>query len=69
MVNIAFSHTGLLALNVSDTLGDPLFTGGMFADAALLGDPGTVNWVSAFAGTSIHGVFLLASSSTTNINS
>jgi hypothetical protein len=64
MVNIAFSHTGLLALNISDTLGDPAFTGGMFADAAFLGDPGTVNWVSAFAGTKIHGIFLLASSST-----
>ncbi|KAF8583284.1 dye-decolorizing peroxidase precursor [Ramaria rubella] len=62
-VNIAFSHTGLTALGVNDTLGDPAFTGGQFADAANLGDPGTSNWVSAFAGTNIHGVFLLASDS------
>ncbi|KAF8518401.1 fungal peroxidase [Hysterangium stoloniferum] len=64
MVNIAFSQTGLNALNITDSLGDPAFAGGMFTDAAFLGDPGTSNWVSAFAGTSIHGVFLLASDST-----
>ncbi|KAF8518402.1 fungal peroxidase [Hysterangium stoloniferum] len=68
MVNIAFSQTGLNALGITDPLGDSAFTGGMFADAAFLGDPGTSNWVSAFAGTSIHGVFLLASDSTALID-
>ena len=64
MVNVAFSQTGLTALNVTDNLGDPVFSGGQFADAANLGDPGTDNWVGAFKGTNIHGVFLLASDST-----
>ena len=68
-VNIAFSSTGIRALGVNDTLGDPLFTAGQFHDAPNLGDPGTVNWVPAFKGTSIHGVFLLASDTPTSITS
>jgi hypothetical protein len=43
-LNIAFSHTGLLALNVTDPLGDALFNNGQFNDLGLLGDPGSTNW-------------------------
>ncbi|KIJ24614.1 hypothetical protein M422DRAFT_194503, partial [Sphaerobolus stellatus SS14] len=68
LVNVAFSQTGLTALNVTDNLGDPIFSAGQFANAANLGDPGTGNWVSAFKGTNIHGVFLLASDSTVLID-
>ncbi|KAJ7512496.1 fungal peroxidase [Mycena galericulata] len=67
-LNIAFSHTGLLALNVSDTLGDPLFSAGQALNANNLGDPGTTNWVPQFVGTSIHGVILLSSDTVDNIN-
>ncbi|KAJ7624896.1 fungal peroxidase [Roridomyces roridus] len=69
LVNVAFSHTGLGALNVSDTLGDGAFTGGQLADAGNLGDPGTSHWVSQFVGTNIHGVFLLASDTDANVAS
>lgn len=67
-INIAFSQTGLDALNVSDSLGDDIFTDGQFSDASALGDPGTDNWEDAFSGTSIHGVMLLASDTTDNVN-
>ncbi|KAF7291858.1 Fungal peroxidase [Mycena indigotica] len=60
-LNIAFSQTGLKALNITDNLGDSAFSQGQFANAANLGDPGTTNWVKQFIGTSIHGVLLLAS--------
>ncbi|KAJ7054385.1 fungal peroxidase [Mycena amicta] len=60
-LNIAFSQTGLNALNITDDLGDTAFTQGQFANAANLNDPGTANWVPQFAGTSIHGVLLFAS--------
>ncbi|KAF8518408.1 fungal peroxidase [Hysterangium stoloniferum] len=68
-VNIAFSQTGLTALNITDDLGDPLFTAGQEADAPALGDPGTANWVPQYLGRGIDGVFLLASDTTTNIDS
>ncbi|KAJ7098358.1 hypothetical protein C8R44DRAFT_748201 [Mycena epipterygia] len=68
-LNIAFSHTGLLALNVSDTLGDPDFTAGQRANAGTLGDPGTTNWVPQFVGTNIHGLILIASDTVNNVNS
>jgi deferrochelatase/peroxidase EfeB len=62
MLNIAFSNTGLKTLNVTDNLGDSLFTAGQFADAANLKDDNPAkNWVKAFQGTSTHGVFLIAS--------
>ena len=61
MVNIAFSRAGLANLGVEDTLGDPSFSAGQFADAENLGDPGTDNWVEAFKGTNVHGAFLLVS--------
>ncbi|KAJ7113170.1 fungal peroxidase [Mycena epipterygia] len=67
-LNIAFSHTGLLALNVSDTLGDTAYTAGQLANIAALGDPGTANWVPQFIGTNIHGVILLASDTVDNVN-
>ncbi|KAK7466222.1 dye-decolorizing heme-containing peroxidase [Stygiomarasmius scandens] len=67
-VNIAFSHTGLLALNVTDNLGDSAFTGGQFKDASSIGDPGTSQWVPGFAGTNVHGVFLLASDTVKNVH-
>jgi hypothetical protein len=62
MLNVAFSNTGLQALNVTDSLGDSLFSAGQFADASNLKDDNPAsNWVEAFQGTSTHGVFLLAS--------
>lgn len=67
-VNVAFSQSGLTTLGITDSLNDTVYTTGQFADAPNLGDPGTTNWVSAFKGTSIHGVFLLASDSMTLIN-
>ena len=64
LVNVAFSFTGLTALGFNDTLGDPTFAAGQFVDAPALGDPGTANWVPAFKGTNVHGLFILASDST-----
>jgi hypothetical protein len=67
-LNLAFSGSGLNALGVgANSLNDPFFAAGQFADAANLGDPGTANWVTAFKGTSIHGVFLLGSDTASNI--
>ncbi|KZV91225.1 peroxidase TAP [Exidia glandulosa HHB12029] len=68
-LNVAFSQTGLQALNITDNLSDAAFSRGQFADANALGDPdptknGTA-WVDAFRGTNIHGVFLLASDNAT----
>ncbi|KAJ7484458.1 fungal peroxidase [Mycena latifolia] len=67
-LNIAFSQTGLIALNVKDSLGDTAFANGQAADNGTLGDPGTKNWVPQFVGTKIHGVILLASDTVDNIN-
>ncbi|KAJ6572014.1 DyP-type peroxidase [Mycena capillaripes] len=67
-LNIAFSQSGLKALNVTDALGDSAFAGGQFADLKNLGDPGSTNWVPEFAGTGIHGVILFASDTVDNIN-
>jgi hypothetical protein len=67
-LNIAFSQTGLDTLGVSDSLGDSLFSAGQLSDASNLGDPGTGNWEKGFAGTSIHGVIILASDTTDNVN-
>ncbi|KAK0443354.1 Dyp peroxidase [Desarmillaria tabescens] len=60
-VNLAFSHSGLSALGITDDLGQE-------ADSAAIGDPGTSNWVQSFAGKSIHGVMLLASDTVENID-
>nr|WAW38282.1 DyP-type peroxidase [Auricularia mesenterica] len=61
-LNIAFSQTGLQTLNITANLADTPFSRGQFADAAFLGDPQQgANWLPAFKGTSIHGVFIMAS--------
>ncbi|PSR74716.1 hypothetical protein PHLCEN_2v9595 [Hermanssonia centrifuga] len=57
-VNIAFSSTGLQALGITDDLGDSQFSSGMYADATNLGDS-LSTWESPFAGTNIHGAFLI----------
>ena len=59
-VNVAFSQSGLNTLGITDDLGDPFFTAGQFADADNLGDD-TSQWETEFAGTNIHGVFLIGS--------
>ncbi|THU82835.1 fungal peroxidase [Dendrothele bispora CBS 962.96] len=66
-LNIAFSRSGLTALNVTDDLGESLFNDGQFADAEALGDVKD-NWAPGFAGTSVHGVILLASDTDDNVN-
>ncbi|KAF7335654.1 DyP-type peroxidase [Mycena venus] len=71
MLNIAFSQTGLIALNITgpaNDLNDTVFTNGQVADASNLGDPNTTNWVPEFVGTNIHGVMLLASDTEASIN-
>ncbi|KAJ6499790.1 fungal peroxidase [Mycena vulgaris] len=67
-LNIAFSQTGLNALNVTESLGDAVYSGGQFKDLNNLGDPGPVNWVPEFADTGIHGVILFASDTEDNID-
>ncbi|KAJ6554263.1 hypothetical protein B0H19DRAFT_1152998, partial [Mycena capillaripes] len=68
-VNIAFSQTGLAALNITDALStDTIFSNGQFKDLTNLGDPGSTNWVPEFAGTGIHGVILFASDTEDNID-
>ncbi|ESK83484.1 dyp-type peroxidase family protein [Moniliophthora roreri MCA 2997] len=67
-VNLAFTQSGLNALGVTDDLADGAFKAGQFADAENLGDPGTGKWIPAFKGTSIHGVFILASDSLLRVN-
>ncbi|KAJ7366366.1 dye-decolorizing peroxidase precursor [Mycena albidolilacea] len=66
-VNIAFSHTGLVTLGVTDDLGDTDFVAGQFSETSTIGDNPSL-WDPAFAGTSIHGVILLASDTIANIN-
>ncbi|KIJ48051.1 hypothetical protein M422DRAFT_163272, partial [Sphaerobolus stellatus SS14] len=68
-LNVAFLQAGLNALGVIDDLSDFVFSGGQESDAGELGDPGTINWVPAFKGSQIHGVFLLASDTSANLNS
>lgn len=65
-VNMAFSQSGLLALGITDNLGDSAFSNGQFADAANLQDS-TSTWETVFKGTSIHGVALVGSDVDTNI--
>ncbi|CAK5278974.1 unnamed protein product [Mycena citricolor] len=67
-LNVAFSQTGLLALNITDDLGDAPFKTGQHADIPNIGDPSSANWQPEFAGTSIHGVFLFASDTQANID-
>ncbi|KAK0438820.1 Dyp peroxidase [Armillaria borealis] len=67
-VNLAFSHTGLTALDIIDNLGDPFYAIGQEADSGAIGDPGTSKWVQSFVGRSTHGVFLLASDTIENLD-
>ncbi|KAJ7502065.1 hypothetical protein B0H11DRAFT_1907560 [Mycena galericulata] len=72
LVNIAFSHTGLVALNVTgdaNNLNDPPFAAGQVNDVKNLSDPGTTNWVPQFVGPNIHGVIPFASDTEDSINS
>jgi hypothetical protein len=67
-LNIAFSSSGLAALGITDNLGDANFAAGQFANAEALGDV-KATWDSAFAGRSIHGVFLIGSDEVSHIDS
>ncbi|KAG9056201.1 hypothetical protein FS842_011378 [Serendipita sp. 407] len=66
-LNVAFSQTGLTTLGITGNLMDTPFSQGQTADASNLGDPGTSNWVPEFIGTKIHGVWLIASDTASNI--
>ena len=67
-VNIGFSASGLRTLGIdSATLNMGSFDAGQWKDASFLGDSGT-NWRPEFAGTSIHGLFILQSDTIANIN-
>nr|AVJ41190.1 dye-decolorizing peroxidase [Irpex lacteus] len=59
-VNLAFSHAGFGALNVTDDLQDTAFSDGQFKDSPNLGDD-TSTWEEAFKGTNVDGVFLIGS--------
>jgi Dyp-type peroxidase family len=74
--NIAFSHTGLNTLGITDDLNDQFFTAGQLADASNnfanqgLSDPGVVTgtktdpaWDPAFKQNTIHGCFLITGDS------
>ncbi|KAF8518411.1 fungal peroxidase [Hysterangium stoloniferum] len=67
-VNIAFSQTGLTALNITDDLGDSFFRDGQELDVDALKDTIT-NWVPQYRGKRIHGVFLIFSDTVENIDS
>ncbi|KAJ6544058.1 dye-decolorizing peroxidase precursor [Mycena capillaripes] len=68
-VNIAFSNTGLLALeSMSVDLGDTDFQpAGQCSETAAIGDNPSL-WDTAFAGTNIHGILFLASDTVDSIN-
>lgn len=65
-VNVAFSNTGLRTLGITDNLGDPEFSTGMFADAQDLGDD-LNQWAAPFTGTVIHGVFLIGTDQVSSV--
>ncbi|KAI1825969.1 Dyp-type peroxidase [Xylaria intraflava] len=60
-INIAFSHKGLLALGITDDIGDEIFKNGMFADAESLGDE-VKDWDANFK-KEIHGVIIITANS------
>ncbi|KAJ7857322.1 hypothetical protein B0H14DRAFT_2578458 [Mycena olivaceomarginata] len=74
-VNNGFSHTGLVTLGVTEIvfffflpdLGDTDFVAGQFSETSTIGDNPSLR-DPVFAGTSIHGVILLASDTIDNIN-
>ncbi|KAI0788099.1 hypothetical protein C8Q74DRAFT_655494 [Fomes fomentarius] len=69
-INIAFSHSGLAKLGITDNTGDAAFEAGQLKGAQALGDPGAAdasgkfvpNWIPAFKNT-IHGVILISGES------
>ncbi|KAI0451629.1 hypothetical protein F5B21DRAFT_378645 [Xylaria acuta] len=60
-VNIAFSKKGLVALGITDNIGDTFFEKGMFADAGDLGD-NLADWDANFK-EDIHGVITVTANS------
>ncbi|KAI2626232.1 Dyp-type peroxidase [Xylaria nigripes] len=60
-VNIAFSQKGLVALGITDDIGDEVFKKGMVADAAGLGD-NLSEWDANFK-KEIHGVIMVVANS------
>ncbi|KAI0204929.1 Dyp-type peroxidase [Astrocystis sublimbata] len=60
-VNIAFSKKGLVALGITDDIGDASFEQGMLKDAGDLGDD-LADWDANFK-KDIHGVFIIAANS------
>lgn len=67
--NIAFSASGLRKLGISESIGDPFFDNGQFADSAALGDPSTDNWIPAFKGTDLHGLILVSGATQLDVQS
>ncbi|KAF8579288.1 Dyp-type peroxidase [Ramaria rubella] len=73
LLNIAFSQSGLTTLGVSGGLvnsSDPFATG-QANDSVNLGDPQPItnNWIPGFVDTnSLHGMFLICSNTTENVN-
>ncbi|KAF8584885.1 Dyp-type peroxidase [Ramaria rubella] len=73
LLNIAFSQSGLTTLGVSGGLvdsSDPFATG-QANDSVNLGDPQPItnNWIPGFVNTnSLHGVLLIGSNTTDNVN-
>lgn len=66
-VNIAFTQAGLITMGVYDPLGDPAFSAGQFGAASSLGDNPS-DWDPAFAPGNLHGVLMVMSNTTDNIN-
>ncbi|KAI1304801.1 hypothetical protein F5Y03DRAFT_406785 [Xylaria venustula] len=61
-VNISFSQKGLVALGITDDIGDNFFKMGMLADAAALGDD-VSQWDADFK-KEIHGVVAITANNT-----
>ncbi|KZV89013.1 fungal peroxidase [Exidia glandulosa HHB12029] len=66
-VNIAFSQSGLTALGVTDNMSSSEFASGMFSGNIVLGDV-SADWEPVFKGTEIHGVFIVASDTSANVD-
>ncbi|KAI1753993.1 hypothetical protein F4782DRAFT_545332 [Xylaria castorea] len=62
-VNIAFSKKGLVALGITDDIGDPFFEKGMLADAGDLGDD-LADWDANFK-KDIHGAITVTANNKT----
>jgi len=66
-VNVAFSQSGLNALNVNDNIGASELSGGMYSQNFILGDTNS-SWLPQLTGTTIHGVFMIVSDTTARVN-